>query len=133
MKTEFPEVETAVRFRYYGSSLVKRDNQNYSESDIIYCDSTLFDVFSIGASTMNLLVLLSKDFLKLVLIALVIAIPLAWYLMDNWLKDFAYATSLEWWIFAVAGLLAILIAFLTVSFQSVKAALANPINSLRSE
>lgn len=87
----------------------------------------------LGASTTNLVVLLSKDFLKLVLIALIIAIPLAWYLMNNWLQDFAYATSLDWWIFVVAGLLAILIAFLTVSFQSVKAAIGNPVDILYNE
>ena len=87
----------------------------------------------LGASTTNLVALLSKDFLKLVLIALIIAIPLAWFLMNNWLQDFAYATSLDWWIFIGTGLAVILIAFLTVSFQSVKAAIRNPVDTLRSE
>ncbi len=87
----------------------------------------------LGASTANLVALLSKDFLKLVLIALIIAIPIAWYAMNGWLQDFAYAVEIDWWVFVIAGVLAILIAFLTVSFQSVKAALANPINSLKNE
>jgi putative ABC transport system permease protein len=87
----------------------------------------------LGASTANLVALLSKDFLKLVLVALIIAIPLAWYLMSGWLQDFAYSITMEWWIFAIAGLLAIAVAFLTVSFQSIKAALANPIKSLKTE
>ncbi len=77
--------------------------------------------------------MLSTDFLKLVLIAIVIATPLAWYAMNQWLQDFAYKIDIEWWVFAGAGLLAVSIALLTVSFQSVKAALMNPVNSLRSE
>lgn len=87
----------------------------------------------IGASTMQIVGLLSKDFLKLVLIALVIATPIAWFGMNRWLQDFAFAISLSWWIFALAGILAIGIAFLTVSFQSIKAAMANPIQSLRDD
>ena len=87
----------------------------------------------LGASVTGIVTLLSKDFLKLVLIAFVIAAPLGWYFGKQWLQDFAYAIQLEWWIFALAGALAILIAFATVSFQSVRAAMANPINSLRDE
>ena len=87
----------------------------------------------LGASVGSVIVLLSKDFLKLVLIAIVIASPLAWYAMNRWLQDFAYRIDIEWWVFAGAGLLAVGIALLTVSFQSVKAALMNPVNSLRSE
>ena len=87
----------------------------------------------LGASAANLVILLSKDFLKLVLIALITAIPIAWYAMNGWLEDFAYAVEIDWWVFVIAGLAAITIAFLTVSFQSVKAALANPVQSLRSE
>jgi putative ABC transport system permease protein len=78
-------------------------------------------------------VLLSKDFLKLVLIAFVIAVPLAWYAMNQWLENFAYRIGLEWWVFALAGVAAIAIATLTVSYQSVRAALSNPVESLRSE
>ncbi|WP_461081313.1 ABC transporter permease [Spirosoma flavus] len=87
----------------------------------------------LGASVPNLIGLLSKDFLKLVLIAIVIASPIAWYMMNKWLADFAYKIDIEWWMFALAGIVAIGIALLTVSFQSIKAALMNPIKSLRSE
>ncbi len=87
----------------------------------------------LGASTSGIVALLSRDFLKLVLIAFVIATPVAWYAMNQWLKDFAYKIDLSWWIFALAGILAVLIALLTVSFQAIKAALANPVKSLRSE
>ena len=87
----------------------------------------------LGASVFSIATLLSKDFLKLVLIAIVIASPIAWYAMDKWLQDFAYKITIAWWVFALAGLLAVGIALLTVSFQSVKAALMNPVKSLRSE
>ncbi|HVV55681.1 MAG TPA: ABC transporter permease [Mucilaginibacter sp.] len=87
----------------------------------------------LGASVKGITTLLSMDFVKLVLLAIVIASPLAWWGMNKWLQDFAYQIKITWWMFAVAGLGAILIALVTVSFQSVKAALANPIKSLRSE
>ncbi|MFD2571014.1 ABC transporter permease [Spirosoma soli] len=87
----------------------------------------------LGASVFSIVGLLSKDFLKLVVIAILIASPIAWYAMSQWLEDFAYKIDIEWWVFALAGLLAISIALLTVSFQSVKAALMNPVKSLRSE
>ncbi|NDU97656.1 ABC transporter permease [Spirosoma terrae] len=87
----------------------------------------------VGASVFSIVALLSKDFLKLVFIAIVVASPLAWYVMTQWLNDFAYKIDLSWWIFALAGLLAIAIALITVSFQSVKAALMNPVKSLRSD
>ncbi len=87
----------------------------------------------LGASVASIVSLLSKDFLKLVVVAIVIATPLAWYLANDWLQDFAYKIDLAWWYFAGAGLLAIVVALLTVSFQSVKAAVANPVESLRSE
>nr|MBP6826888.1 ABC transporter permease [Saprospiraceae bacterium] len=87
----------------------------------------------LGASVSGITSLLTKDFLKLVLIAIVIAIPLAWYGMNKWLADFAYRVDLQWWVFALAGVAAVFIAFLTVSFQSIKAALSNPVKSLRSE
>lgn len=85
----------------------------------------------LGASVTSIVTLLSKDFLKLVLIAIVIASPLAWYAMHQWLQDFAYKIDLAWWIFALAGLFAVAIALLTVSLQSMKAALMNPVKSLR--
>jgi putative ABC transport system permease protein len=87
----------------------------------------------LGASVGSLVALLSREFLMLVLVALLIASPVAWYAMDRWLQNFAYKVSLEWWVFAGAGALAVGIALLTVSFQSVKAALMNPVQSLRSE
>jgi putative ABC transport system permease protein len=87
----------------------------------------------VGASVSSLTFLLSKDFLKLVGIALVIATPIAYWLMDKWLQDYAYRITLSWWFFALAGLIAVAIAFLTVSFQTVKAALMNPVKSLRTE
>jgi putative ABC transport system permease protein len=86
-----------------------------------------------GASIPNLVQLLSRDFLKLVLVSFVIAAPLAWYFMHGWLQNFAYRITIQWWAFALAGGLALLIAFVTVSYQAVKAALANPVKSLRSE
>ena len=87
----------------------------------------------LGATVPSLVTLLSKDFLKLVFVALVIASPLAYYFMNGWLDNFANRIDIHWLTFLLAGILAIGIAFLTIGFQSVKAALANPVNSLRSE
>ncbi len=87
----------------------------------------------LGSSVTSIVALLSGDFLKLVLLAILIASPIAWYAMNQWLKDFAYKIDIEWWMFAGAGLLAVGIALLTVSYQSVKAALMNPVKSLRNE
>ena len=87
----------------------------------------------LGASIGSLVALLSKDFLRLVLVAIVLATPLAWWAMNNWLGDFAYKISMPWWVFVLTGGLAIIIAFVTIAFQSVKAALMNPVKSLRSE
>ncbi len=87
----------------------------------------------LGASVINIVGLLSKDFLKLVIIASVIAFPLAWYAMNNWLQDFAYRINIPWWIFIIAAIIAGCIAFFTISFQAIKAAIANPVKSLRTE
>ncbi len=87
----------------------------------------------LGASVPHIVTMLSKDFLKLVLIANAIGLPLAWWAMSRWLENFEYRTSIEWWVPALAGITALLIALFTVSFQSIKAALANPVKSLRSE
>lgn len=84
-----------------------------------------------GASVASIINLLSVDFLKLVLIAFVIAVPVSWYLMHKWLQDFAYKAAISWWIFAAAGGMALVITLITVSFQAVKAAIANPVRSLR--
>lgn len=86
-----------------------------------------------GASVPGLVKLLSKDFVRLVLFALLIASPISWWVMHQWLQDFAYRIDIEWWMFAVAGLMVVAIALATVSFQSIKAALANPVDSLRNE
>jgi putative ABC transport system permease protein len=87
----------------------------------------------LGASVTVIVNMLSKDFLKLVLIAVAIASPIAWYLSQLWLQDFAYRVNIHWWIIILAGCAAILIAFVTISFQAIKAALINPVKSLRSE
>lgn len=87
----------------------------------------------LGASSGTIVQMLSKDFIKLVLIASLIAFPLAWFAMHKWLEDFAYRINIGWWVFAVAGMVAIAIALFTISFQAVKAALSNPVKSLRAE
>jgi putative ABC transport system permease protein len=87
----------------------------------------------LGASVPNIVQLLSKDFVKLVFVSIVIASPIAYYVMHKWLQDFAYRIDISWGVFALAGFLALLIALLTVSFQAVKAAVANPVKSLRTE
>jgi putative ABC transport system permease protein len=87
----------------------------------------------LGASVVSIVQLLSKDFVVLVVVSIVIASPIAYYVMNKWLQDFAYRIEISWWIFAVAGIVAIVIALLTVSYQSIKAALANPVKSLRTE
>ena len=87
----------------------------------------------LGASVANVVSMLSKDFIKLVFMAIIIATPLAWYAMHRWLQVFAYKIDIAWWMFVLTATLAIVIALLTVSFQSIKAALANPVDSLRNE
>ena len=87
----------------------------------------------LGASVTGLTGLLAKEFLQLVTVSCVIAFPFAWWFMHNWLQDYAYRTSIHWWMFALAGIAALLIALITVSFQAIKAAIANPVRSLRTE
>lgn len=87
----------------------------------------------LGSSVTGIVRLLSNDFLKPVLIAIVVASSIGWYAMQHWLNDFAYRSNIGWWIFALSGLLAVAIALLTVSFQAFKAALTDPVKSLRSE
>lgn len=87
----------------------------------------------LGASVMSITSLLSKDFLKLVIISLLIASPIAWWAMNAWLKDYPYHLAIEWWVFVLAGVLSIAIALITVSYQSIKAAISNPAKSLRTE
>ena len=87
----------------------------------------------LGASISSIVAMLSKDFLKLVLIAAAIAFPVAWWAMNQWLKDFAYRISIGWWVFAVAAFAALVIALFTISFRAIKAAITNPVKSLRTE
>ncbi|MGL6269518.1 MAG: ABC transporter permease, partial [Chitinophagaceae bacterium] len=87
----------------------------------------------LGASVANITEMLSRDFLKLILIASLIAFPIAWFAMHKWLQNFAFRIDIQWWVFVVAALLAILIALITISFQAIKAAVANPVKSLRTE
>lgn len=87
----------------------------------------------LGASVADITAMLSTDFLKLVVLSIFLASPLTWLIMNNWLQDFAYRTNIQWWIFALAGLIALLIALVTVSFQAIRAAIANPVKSLRTE
>jgi len=87
----------------------------------------------LGASVFNITSLLSKEFLALVLISIVIATPIAWYAMSKWLLNYSYRIDIQWWVFGLAGMLALLVALLTVSFQAIKAAIANPVKSLRTE
>ena len=87
----------------------------------------------LGASVSGIATLLSKDFLKLVSLSCIIAFPVAWWMMHSWLQNYQYRIEISWGIFLIAGLLAILIALTTVSFQAIKAAVANPVKSLRTE
>jgi len=87
----------------------------------------------IGATTSDITMMLSKDFFKLVLTALIISFPLSWWLMSNWLQSFAYRINISVYVFLIAGLSVILITLLTISFQAIKAAIANPVKSLRTE
>jgi putative ABC transport system permease protein len=87
----------------------------------------------LGASVSGITAMLSKDFVKLVIISIIVASPVAWWAMTKWLQDFAYRISISWWMVAVAGLSAIVVALLTISFQSIKAALTSPVKTLRTE
>ncbi len=87
----------------------------------------------LGASVSGVVGLLARDFIKLVLIAIIIAVPVAWFAMYKWLQDYAYRINISWWVFIVAGFAAVVVAFVTISIQTVKAALANPVKSLRAE
>ena len=87
----------------------------------------------LGASVLNIMGLLSRNFVVMVLLASVIAFPIAWWAMNNWLNDFPYRVNISWWVFAVAAVAALLVALITVSFQAIKAATTNPVKSLRTE
>jgi ABC-type antimicrobial peptide transport system permease subunit len=87
----------------------------------------------LGASVVSIMQLLSKEYLRLIVVAIVIASPIAWWLMTKWLESFAYRIPISWWLFGLVGLTGIFIGLITVSFQSLRAALANPVESLRAE
>jgi putative ABC transport system permease protein len=87
----------------------------------------------LGANVPGIVALLSKEFAKLIILAAIVAFPLAWWFMNDWLKDFAYRVSINWWVFVLAGFSALIIALMTISIQSIKAAIANPVKSLRTE
>jgi putative ABC transport system permease protein len=87
----------------------------------------------LGASVQTVVAILSRDFVKLVMLALLIAIPLGWYAANQWLQNYPYRIDISWKIFALAGFLVMLIAVVTISFQALKSAMANPVNSLRAE
>ncbi len=87
----------------------------------------------LGATVANIVGMLSKDFLKLVMAAALIAFPIAWWAMNKWLQDFAYRINIDWRMFALSGMLTFAVALITVSFQAIKAALSNPVKSLRTE
>ena len=87
----------------------------------------------LGASVPQIVSLLSKDFVQLVLVAFVIAAPVAWWAMHKWLEDFAYRTSISWWIFGLSGIAMVVIALLTLSIQTIRSATASPVKSLRTE
>ncbi len=87
----------------------------------------------LGASVNSILVLLSKDFLRLILVSFFLAIPVGWILMGRWLEDYAFRINIGWWVFGIAGAIALMIAILTIVVQAMKAATTNPVTSLRSE
>ena len=87
----------------------------------------------LGASVFNITALLSKEFLALVVISIIIASPIAWYAMHLWLQGYSYRINVQWWVFVMAGMLSVVVSLITVSFQAVKAAIANPVKSLRTE
>ena len=87
----------------------------------------------LGSSVLQIVSLISKDFMQLVLLAFVITVPLAWLAIHEWLGNFAYRTPISWWVFVVSGFIMALVALMVLSFQTIRAAIANPVNSLRSE
>lgn len=145
---KFSFLDEALARNYAQEALISKAFQLFAAMAIVISCLGLFGliVFSaeqrtkevgvrkvLGASVTNIVILLLKDFLKPVFAAIIIASPVAWYVMNKWLQNFAYRINISWWIFIVAGLSALFIALLTVSFQSIKAAMANPVKSLRTE
>ncbi len=108
-----------------------RKNKGYSATEYITREVSVTKVS--GENVTGITTLLSKDFIKLVALSCFIAFPVAWLIMHNWLQNYQYRIEISWWIFLAAGISAILIALITISFQSVKAAIANPVKRLRTE
>ncbi|MEM6696782.1 MAG: ABC transporter permease [Bacteroidota bacterium] len=148
--TYFDPIEVSEQFanQYTADHIFRRINQSLIGLSLVIAFIGLFGLFMtllakrikeigirkiLGANIANIVILLSKHFIKLVIIALMFAIPIAYYFMNQWLQNFTYRIDLQWWVFVLAGVVAIGIALLTVSFQSVKAAIANPVQSLRNE
>jgi len=146
IQNDFPEVENAGQYK--GEERFGKLFLNFAVLAIIISSLGLLGLASystlqrtkeigirkvLGASVSGIVNLLSLDFLKLVIISFAIAAPLAWYFMYKWLQDFAYHTNVGFWVFVLAGFCALAIALLTVSFQAIKAAIANPVKSLRTE
>jgi len=159
VKNAFAQLEPGVLFtgsyvdenidRWYSNE--KRLSQMFSVSALIAIILSCMGLFGItlitirqrvkeigvrkvlGASVSNVAMLVTKDFIKPVLLSILIATPIAWWAMHKWLQDFTYRITISWWVFVIAGLFAIVIALLTISFQAIKAALANPVKSLRTE
>lgn len=145
---EYRFVDEAFNERFKSEQLVENLSQIFALLAIIISCLGLFGLSAytaeqrrkeigvrkvLGSSVLGIVQLLSKDFMKLVLLAILMSVPIAWYVMQNWLEDFAYRTEINWWVFVIAGLIAVCIALITVSFQAVKAAIANPVKSLRTE
>ncbi len=145
---EYEFVDDAFNARFKGEKLVENLSQIFALLAIIISCLGLFGLSAytaeqrrkeigvrkvLGSSVSGIVRLLSKDFMRLVLVSIVIAIPFAWWAMQRWLEGFAYRIEINWLIFAIASLIAICIALLTVSFQAIKAAIANPVKSLRTE
>jgi len=87
----------------------------------------------LGATVNGIVTMLSSDFIKLVVLACLISVPVSWYVMNQWLQNFAYRISIEWWMFVCAGMMVLVIALVTVSARSIRAAMMNPVESLRTE
>ncbi len=145
---EYEFVNDSFSSRFKGENMVSNFSQIFALLAIIISCLGLFGLSAytaeqrkkeigvrkvLGCSISGIVKLLSRDFIRLVLIAILLAIPLAWWVMKNWLEGFTYRIEISWWVFAVAGLTAICIALLTVSFQALKAAIANPVKNLRME
>ncbi|MDP4262375.1 MAG: ABC transporter permease [Bacteroidota bacterium] len=148
MPFEYSFLDEEVQKQYTDESTLKRISNSFTGLAILISCLGLFGLAMftaqqrvkeigvrkvLGASVAAIAAMLSKDFLKLVFISIFIASPVAWWAMNKWLQDFAYKTNISWWVFVLAGAAALLIAWITVSFQAIKAAVANPVKSLRTE